>query len=271
MRGVEIFEGNWSTDLVNSNPQKIYIFGDNDQRVGRGGQAVIRGLDNVIGIRTKKSPSISPRSYYNDNEYDANCQKILEDVILIKSKLLEGNRIVLSKNGYGTGLASLEEKAPKTFSYLCDCLRIFFEFDNKTGQRWQIIPPTEDFENGEYIKFTKQNTNLFLPTNNSEFLDSLLNVNILNHFDAVRLQKRISITTKSEYKKDQILLLSFPNHKDYAVVKVLIDSFEIIDLNLWSKFEGVNPPRKPRFSGYKQTLFSFVCQLSENGEMIFNI
>ena len=41
-----------------------------------------------------------------------------------------GYIIVLSNGGYGTGLAKLNLKAPKTFKYLCDELFDKFNFKN---------------------------------------------------------------------------------------------------------------------------------------------
>ena len=41
-------------DMVNNNPDKIFLFGDNVKRIGRGGLAAIcRGKSNCIGICTK--------------------------------------------------------------------------------------------------------------------------------------------------------------------------------------------------------------------------
>jgi len=267
---VEIFEGNWDINLVKSNPQKIWIFGDNDQRIGNGGQAIIRNLSNTIGIRTKKAPSNSQSSFYSDDEYEINCQKIFEDLILIKSKLIEGYDIVFSKNGYGTGLALLKEKAPRTFLYLCDSLKSIFGFDNETGNKWQRLPSINEIENGIYIQYHKQNDDLLIPINNSLFLDSLLQSNINNYFDAIKLEKKVSLSSKTSYKKGDILLISFPGKKDYIVVKVLEDSYKIENLDIWSLLEGFKYDFiSMDISKYKQTIFSYVCQLSEDGNMIF--
>ena len=163
MKNVEIFDGNWSVDLVKKSTKKIWIFGDNDQRVGNGGQATIRPLSNSFGIRTKKRPSTSEDSYYNDNEYLENCKKITEDVVYIMSKWIQGYTIVFSSNGYGTGLALLKEKAPLTFQFLCDVLKQNFEFDNQTGKKWQKIPSIIEIESGEYLNFHKQNEKIIFP------------------------------------------------------------------------------------------------------------
>lgn len=269
MKKVEIFDNHFSVELVKKS-NKIWIFGDNDMRIGNGGQSIIRGLDNAIGIRTKKSPSTSVDSYYSDDEYEENCKKIFEDILYIKSKLTEGNKIVFSKNGYGTGLALLEQKAPKTFLFLCDHLKSFFEFDNQIGKKWMKIPSFTEIENGEYLKYIKQNEDVLTPINNSLFLEHILNSGYTNYFDAIKNGKKVSLTSKLFFKKDQILLLSFAGQKDYLVVKVISDSFDISNLDIWSKLEGFKSEFLPTvLSEYKQTLFTYSCQLSDTGQIIF--
>ena len=67
---IQVFKGFWSIEDVATNPNKIYIYGDNDERKGLGGQAIIRNEPNTIGIRTKKKPSTEKGAYYTDKEFD---------------------------------------------------------------------------------------------------------------------------------------------------------------------------------------------------------
>ena len=76
MMKVEIFNGDWNIDDIKSNKNKLYIFGDNNARVGKGGQAIIRDLPNTLGIRTKKGPSNKPVAFLSDNELDINIKNI---------------------------------------------------------------------------------------------------------------------------------------------------------------------------------------------------
>ena len=131
---IDIFIGNWNYNIVKNNKNKIFIFGDNDLRIGKGGQAIIRDLKNTIGIRTKKEPNNYNSSFYSDNEYSDNIKKIDHDIQLIKNEMIKGHIIVFSNGGYGTGLAKLNVKAPKTFKYLCDVLMNNFNYDNLKGE-----------------------------------------------------------------------------------------------------------------------------------------
>jgi len=106
-----------SPELAKANPDKIYLFGDNDQRKGTGprsGQAVIRNEKNSLGIRTKKAPNNNPTSFYTDAEYAENIQKIDEDF----AKIPLGKTIVIPTDGFGTGRAGLKKRAPKTLAYI---------------------------------------------------------------------------------------------------------------------------------------------------------
>lgn len=116
-----IFEGYWTRKTVKDNKNYLFVYGDNDRKFGRGGQAIIRGLGNTVGISTKKYPSSYKSSFYTDEEYDKNCQKIDGGIGNIKTKFYKGeyDYLVLPKDGFGTGLSQLPKKAPLTYKYLC--------------------------------------------------------------------------------------------------------------------------------------------------------
>ena len=117
---IEIFKSWWTVDDVNNNPNKLFIFGDNDIQKGKGGQAIIRELKNTIGVPTKKEPNHKSSSYYTDDELETNKRKIDEAIqnIIIIIQENEYDTIVFPKDGLGTGRAKLHIKAPKTFKYL---------------------------------------------------------------------------------------------------------------------------------------------------------
>ena len=104
---------------LRDNPEKIYIFGDNDSRSGLGGQAkAMRGEPNAVGIRTKKTPSRDDAAYYTDAELAENKKKIDEDMAPLFAAKAEGRTIIIPASSIGTGFAKLKEKAPKTYEYL---------------------------------------------------------------------------------------------------------------------------------------------------------
>lgn len=106
---------------IQANPNLLYIFGDNLDRVGMGGQAKeMRGEPNAFGIATKRAISHSyPRDYFFDHEIDA--RPILEKEFERLHEILkqeEFEAIVLPLEGIGTGLARLPTNAPKLLEYI---------------------------------------------------------------------------------------------------------------------------------------------------------
>ena len=126
---VEIVDRYTDAD-VKANPDKIYVFGDNTKRVGTGGQAQIRNNPNAMGIATKIAPSMEEYAFMNDADLDNNKAVIDSDIASIKST---GKPVVFPKDGLGTGLAKLQQKAPQTYAYLKQRLLKEFGFDNDSG------------------------------------------------------------------------------------------------------------------------------------------
>ena len=277
---IEIFKGNWTLDDVENNLDKIFVFGDNNARIGKGGQAIIRNLPNTIGIRTKKGPSKKPAAFYKDSEFELNSKNILEDILEIKKEALDGSTIVFSDGGYGTGLASLKKKAPKTFEYLCLQLKEHFNFNNENGKKWHKIPGHNDITNGIYINLDKDNKDILQPINNSFFKPELLKSGLNTIYDLIKTENKVAFTSSKEYKNNDVLIFTFSGN-DYLVCRV-VDSFEIsLVMNdyKWYSFEGFDKSfsiagpeavLNTTQDGYKyQTHFQFICVLDDKGNMVF--
>jgi hypothetical protein len=112
------FDGFWTSEDCKNNRTAMFIFGDNDRHFGKKGQAVIRDEPNAYGIPTKKYPSLDPSSYYTDDEYEENIRKIDTAFNKIIKDLDKYDMVYLPSNGVGTGLADLQNKAPKTLEYI---------------------------------------------------------------------------------------------------------------------------------------------------------
>lgn len=94
------------------NPEWRYVFGDNVQRAGFGGQAKeMRGEPNAIGVATKWKPTMDLSAFFDDGE---NCRfEVLRDLRKIEAALKEGRVVVVPEDGIGTGLSRLPQRAPK--------------------------------------------------------------------------------------------------------------------------------------------------------------
>lgn len=102
-------------DLVN-NRNILYVFGDNLQQNGLGGQAKeMRGEKNAHGIPTKRKAAHGTKDcYFHDDEADA-YQAVIEGFSMLKRRFSVGQyrAIVWPTDGIGTGLAELNIRAPK--------------------------------------------------------------------------------------------------------------------------------------------------------------
>lgn len=108
--------GHITRERVRSEPDSMFLFGDNDQRRGFGGQAAaMRGEPNAVGVRTKAAPHNGEDAFWSDKNLAENMRKIDED--LAPAFAHEG-KVVIPRDGLGTGRAQLRERAPRTLDYL---------------------------------------------------------------------------------------------------------------------------------------------------------
>lgn len=107
-------------EYVRANRDKLFLFGDNLERRGFGGQAsAMRGEPNAIGIPTKKSPSYKDDAFFSDDEFEQNRTAIDAAFVEVKNAITDSIRvIVIPSDGLGTGRAQLDKKAQRTFAYL---------------------------------------------------------------------------------------------------------------------------------------------------------
>ncbi len=115
---VIVWKGNWSVEDARSKPTYIFLFGDNLQKKGLGGQAIIRYELNAFGIPTKRYPNLFPSAFMTDTTLDFNMKAIDNAINDLEQVLSNYDGIVISEAGLGTGLARLNTKAPETFKYL---------------------------------------------------------------------------------------------------------------------------------------------------------
>lgn len=108
-------------DLIR-NRNVLYVFGDNAERRGMGGQAAeMRGEVNAVGVATKYSASIC---FGNDPDDIAVQKRIIDqDMKPLFGAVSAGRTVVWPTDGIGTGLARLSEVSPDTYDYLQEKLR----------------------------------------------------------------------------------------------------------------------------------------------------
>lgn len=112
---------------LRTNPQVLYLFGDNEQRKGYGGQAKeMRGENNARGIRTKSAPGYNHEDHWYDKDFDQKRFLINEDIYHILSQKSLGRIFIIPSDGIGTGRAMMKIKCPKLFDYLQRKLELLY-------------------------------------------------------------------------------------------------------------------------------------------------
>lgn len=117
-RGRVIRERVITRAMVQANPDRLFIFGDNMERSGRAGQAAaMRGEPNAIGVPTKWHPSRLPDAYFSEADTDNHAVRaaILNAFLEMEGALMEGRDVVIPADGLGTGLAELPTRAPSLY------------------------------------------------------------------------------------------------------------------------------------------------------------
>jgi hypothetical protein len=119
--------GFYTAGLLRRHPEALFVFGDNLERRGTGGQACIRHEPNVIGIATKKAPRRDDAAYFTDEDMPAFREEIARAHELIAKALKEGRSVYWPADGIGTGLSAMPDKSPALYDYLCRYSRGLFE------------------------------------------------------------------------------------------------------------------------------------------------
>lgn len=114
----------WITrEMLRAEPETRFVFGDNLDRVGLGGQAgAMRGEPNAIGVATKRHPGMSPGDFFEDDR-PVDLWAVDQDIDLVIRAFHEGHVIVLPLDGLGTGLSELPTRAPKLHRHIINRFR----------------------------------------------------------------------------------------------------------------------------------------------------
>jgi len=120
---IDIQEDWFSLKQCLENPNKLYVFGDNMIRRGKGGQASIREAVNSIGLATKRLPSMTEDSFFSDKEDEYTVvEEDIEKILSEMQKDLRYDTLVLPADGLGTGLSQMPTKSPELFEHMVSLL-----------------------------------------------------------------------------------------------------------------------------------------------------
>lgn len=124
---IEICTEKYTSELLSENQEKIFVFGDNMVRKGKGGQAVIRDCPNAFGIATKRYPSMNEDAFFSDQRDESDV--VMNDLRQLY-KLSKSHTIVFPVGGIGTGLAEMEKRSFAIWSKMNSILKDYFGYIN---------------------------------------------------------------------------------------------------------------------------------------------
>ena len=109
----------YTPELLRANPGFLFVFGDNLQRMGKGGQAIIRDEPNAFGLATKRAPNNDELSFFDDIQ--STTLHWFKQAIELVREMATRNMVVIpftTRIELGTGLSQLPERAPNLYAML---------------------------------------------------------------------------------------------------------------------------------------------------------
>lgn len=128
------FRDHITRQMLRDEPDTLFVFGDNMERRGLGGQAAeMRGEPNAVGIPTKRRPSMDNDAFFNDttDDYLEWARASASDVARLKD---HDGLIVWPRAGIGTGRARLAETAPTIMLSIME-----LEHDLRIKELWPSV------------------------------------------------------------------------------------------------------------------------------------
>jgi len=122
---------------LRAHPDWLYLYGDNEARVGHGGQAAFcRGEPNAVGVATKRAPRHTMESYWTDADFERVKPIIDRDLAPAFAHVAAGGTVVVPADGLGTGMAQLPQRAPRILRYIEDKLTELAELELEQEAGW---------------------------------------------------------------------------------------------------------------------------------------
>lgn len=120
--------------MLKDNPKTLFVFGDNLMERGLGGQAKeMRGEPNAVGIPTKRAPSMAVSAFFHNGDFDTFVATVAPIFMRLFKYTIAGGEVVWPRDGVGTGLAALQDRAPKLWLFLEDNRKLL----EKLGEPYQ--------------------------------------------------------------------------------------------------------------------------------------
>jgi hypothetical protein len=118
-KGITIEPKVFTKALATSNPEAIYVFGDNVAKQGSVGNSSVRGLDNAFGLFFKKDMNRIESSYYTNAEAGDFITIFDEQVEQLTNMIAERKQVIFAKDLISAPeLADFKKNSPVVFEYV---------------------------------------------------------------------------------------------------------------------------------------------------------
>ncbi|MFX4226372.1 MAG: hypothetical protein ACFHHU_00350 [Porticoccaceae bacterium] len=123
-----------SRDMLIAEPNVLFVFSDDLERAGIGGQAIeMRGEPNAVGIPTRKSPKDHSSALFSDADFQQWRAASLVNWRRLFAHVKNGGSIVWPSNGLGSGTSKLKEAAPEVDASIKRNLQAIIEIAEKSN------------------------------------------------------------------------------------------------------------------------------------------
>lgn len=123
-----------SREMMDQERNVLFVFGDNLQRRGFGGQArEMRNAKhgNSVGIPTKRFPARHEEAYFRPGDLDLWKEASIRDWDRLIKHIKNGGKVVWPEAGIGTDRADLEARCPEIFEAIQLGLDTLIEISNR--------------------------------------------------------------------------------------------------------------------------------------------
>jgi hypothetical protein len=137
----------FSVSGCEKNKNDLFVFGDNLDRHGKGGQATIRDCANAVGLASKIHPTRNADAYFTDEhtaEFDEEMKRFHG---LVAPHLRAGGTVWWPADGIGTGLSEMPKRAPGLYQKLCSYSRGLFAIKGEETYVTAIICGGRTYDN----------------------------------------------------------------------------------------------------------------------------
>lgn len=143
---MKLHHGYFSVAGCQADPDALFVFGDNLERTGKGGQATIRDCANAIGLASKIAPRRDDDAFFADANADLFLPELRRFHQIVAPHLKAGGTVWWPADGIGTGLSEMPARAPALYARMCQYSRGLFDLQGTESYVSAIVCGGRDYQ-----------------------------------------------------------------------------------------------------------------------------